>query len=165
MTERFRLSLPVSIIAVIGVGLGLMGLTRARGQDSQPAQNAGHAPRKDREIVCDHLTFANCHEVNGVTLPTLVHSVDSDYPREASRLGLQGTCTLKLVVDEKGKPRNITVVHSLADKLPAEQREAGLKMDENAIKALKKWRFKPALLNNQPVPIVLTFDQYFHIYP
>jgi hypothetical protein len=69
------------------------------------------------------------------------------------------------VLDEKGVPRNITVLHSLADKLPADEHAAGLKMDENAIKALKKWRFKPALLNNQPVPIVLTVDTHFDIYP
>ena len=51
---------------------------------------------------------------------------------EARKARWQGEVLLELVVDETGKPRDIRVVKSL-----------GLGLDEEAIKAVSSWRFKP----------------------
>jgi TonB family protein len=115
-------------------------------------------------LMCDAGTFLNCHKVAGVTPPKLIHSVDTKYPSEARHLRLEGMSVVKLIVDEKGQPQNVTIIRSFADKLPAEQREVGLKFDENAIKAVKKFRFEPSTLNGKPVPTEITVEENYHLY-
>ena len=47
---------------------------------------------------------------------------------------------IKLVVDEHGLPQNIVVTQGL-----------GLGLDERAVEAVKKWRFRPGTQNGKPV--------------
>jgi TonB family protein len=48
-----------------------------------------------------------------------------------------------LIIDSDGIPQNIRIVKSVDTRL-----------DESAIKAVEQWRYKPALLNGVPVPVV-----------
>jgi periplasmic protein TonB len=114
--------------------------------------------------VCDAGTFLNCHEVDGAIPPKLLHSEDAQYPGEARRFHIEGTSVVELIVDENGRPQNVRTVSSISERLPATQREAGLKLDENAVKAVKKFRFKPALLNGLAVPSEITIRQNYHLY-
>jgi TonB family protein len=175
----FRGALLISITALV---LGSVSLIQARGQQSQPQPDQGptQVVTKNPEFVqkgndgspiavpkylmCDAGTFLNCHKVAGVTPPKLIHSVDTKYPSKARHLRLEGMSVVKLIVDEKGQPQNVTNVRSFADKLPAEQRELGLKFDENAIKAVKKFRFGPSTLNGKPVPTEITVEENYHLY-
>jgi TonB family protein len=121
--------------------------------------SAQHHPR-----VCDSGTFLNCHEVDGAIPPKLLHSEDAQYPGDARRLHIEGTSVVELIVDENGRPQNVRTVSSITEKLPATQRQAGLELDENAVKATKKFRFKPATLNGSPVPSEITIRQNYHLY-
>jgi periplasmic protein TonB len=116
--------------------------------------------------ICDSKTFENCHEVEGTGIvpPKLRHQVDTKYPNEARRQRIEGFSVVKLVVDENGMPQSVRVTSSITERLPATQHQAGLEMDENAVKAVKKFRFKSATLNGQAVPSEITVTENYHAY-
>lgn len=64
------------------------------------------------------------------------------FPTRALQQHMQGTVTLRVLVDETGKPVQVSVEHgsgyALLDRSASEQVMAG-------------WRFQPALVNGQPV--------------
>ena len=76
----------------------------------------------------------------GATAPVLLAKVEPEYTEEARKAKYQGTVVLQVVVTEQGVPTDMRVVQSL-----------GLGLDEAAIAAVRKWRFKPGMLNGQPV--------------
>ncbi len=69
---------------------------------------------------------------HGVSAPAVLHKADPKYSEEARVAHYEGTVVLFLVVDENGNPRDIRVIRNL-----------GLGLDENAIEAVQKWRFRP----------------------
>ncbi|HEX6772447.1 MAG TPA: energy transducer TonB [Acidobacteriaceae bacterium] len=115
--------------------------------------------------VCTELSFDSCHPTEGVTPPKLFHSVDAEYPWKAQDERLEGMAVVRLIVDEKGKPQQVTITHSIADNLPVQHREAALRMDENALKAVKRFRFFPAKLEGHPVMVEITVEERFHLVP
>jgi periplasmic protein TonB len=113
-------------------------------------------------MVCEPQTFLNCHKQAGLKPPKLVHSETAECTPEACSLRLENSTVLALIIDENGKPRNISVVHSFADHLPPGYREVGLKMDNNAMKAVQSYRFKPGTLDNHAVPVQTMIVMNFH---
>jgi TonB family protein len=57
---------------------------------------------------------------------------------------------ISLIVDANGMPQSPKVVKSLS---PA--------MDQNALEAVEKYRFKPATKNGQPVSVMMTIEVNF----
>ncbi len=88
----------------------------------------------------------------GVTAPTLIYKVEPEYSEEARKAKYQGTVVLYIVVDEKGRPRDLKVVRAL-----------GLGLDEKAIEAVKQWRFRPGYLNGKPVKVAATIEVNFRL--
>jgi TonB family protein len=60
---------------------------------------------------------------------------------------------LWLVVDANGLPQNIKV-----------QRALGMGLDEEAVKAVKRWRFQPATKDGEPVPVMINVEVNFRLY-
>lgn len=88
----------------------------------------------------------------GVSAPTLVFKVEPEYSEEARKAKYQGTVVLYVVVDEKGNPRDLKVVRAL-----------GLGLDQKAIEAVQKWRFKPGLKDGKPVPVAAQIEVNFRL--
>ena len=88
----------------------------------------------------------------GVSSPSLLHKVEPEYSEEARKAKFQGTVMLYVVVDEKGSPRDIRVVRPL-----------GLGLDEKAIEAVQKWRFRPGYLNGKAVAVAATVEVNFRL--
>jgi TonB family protein len=89
---------------------------------------------------------------NGVTAPELVSKVDPQYSEEARLANINGTVRISLVVGEDGEARN---VHALTS--------PGLGLDEAAIAAVSKWRFKPGLKDGTPVPVSVDVEVSFRL--
>lgn len=70
----------------------------------------------------------------------LISHAQPKYTREARKNRISGACTLQLTIDPKGIPRNVQVIKSL---------DPGL--DLNAVKAVERWRYKPATKDDIPV--------------
>ena len=88
----------------------------------------------------------------GVSAPALLFKVEPEYSEEARKAKFQGTVVLYVVVDEKGQPRDLKVVRPL-----------GLGLDEKAIEAVQKWRFRPGQLNGKPVSVAATIEVNFRL--
>jgi len=88
----------------------------------------------------------------GVSAPRAIFAPGPEYSEKARKAKYQGTCVLRLVVDTNGLPRNIRV-----------ERPIGMGLDEEAIEAVRTWRFKPAMKDGAPVAVQIAVEVSFHI--
>jgi len=83
-------------------------------------------------------------------MPSVEYQEDPRYSVEGRRRGTEGTVVLWAIVDVDGRAHNIRVQKTLGDGL-----------DEQAIEALKQWKFAPAYSAGKPVAapinIVISF--------
>ncbi len=89
----------------------------------------------------------------GVSPPRVIHDPDPYYSEKARRAYHQGTVVLWLIVGTDGKPHGIRV-----------QRSLGMGLDEEAVKAVEKWRFQPATKDGHPVPVMINVEVNFRLY-
>ena len=90
----------------------------------------------------------------GVSPPQPLNSVEAEFSDEARRAKYQGVCLISLIVDAQGNPQNPRVVRAL-----------GMGLDEKAIEAVKKYKFKPAMKDGKtPVPVMITVEVNFRLY-
>lgn len=75
-------------------------------------------------------------------LVNLVKQVQPVYPPGAKAAGLQGKVQLEAVISKEGVPLDIRVVSSPSDELT-----------QASLEAVRQWRYRPTLLNGQPVEI------------
>ena len=79
---------------------------------------------------------------NGVTAPVPTVHPDPEYSEEARKAKYSGEVMLSIVVSVDGKAEEIKVIRSL-----------GMGLDEKAIEAVQKWRFKPGTKNGAAVRV------------
>ena len=79
--------------------------------------------------------------VNGIGYPKCIYCPDPGYSKESRLAGTEGLVVLQVVVQANGNPTNIEIIRSLSKSL-----------DESAVDAVQRWRFKPAF-NQQGIPI------------
>ena len=88
----------------------------------------------------------------GVSAPTVLSKVEPEYSEEARKAKWQGTVILQLVVDDQGRPQQLKIMRSL-----------GLGLDQKAIEAVEKWRFKPGMKDGKAVPVMATIEVNFRL--
>ncbi len=88
----------------------------------------------------------------GVSAPAVLAKVEPEYSEEARKAKFQGTVMLYIEVDENGKPKNLRVVRAL-----------GLGLDEKAIEAVSKWKFRPGFKDGKPVTVAATVEVNFRL--
>jgi TonB family protein len=88
----------------------------------------------------------------GVSAPVPIFRPEPEYSEEARKAKWQGSVTLQIVVDETGVPREMRVSKSL-----------GLGLDQKAIEAVSKWRFKPGMKDGKAVPVLATIEVNFRL--
>ncbi|HWF08738.1 MAG TPA: TonB family protein [Bryobacteraceae bacterium] len=83
--------------------------------------------------------------------PPVISAPPPEYPLEAQLAGAVGTVVLSLIVDEGGSPKDLRVTEPV-----------GHGLDEAAIAAVSKWKFRPMLINGraEPVPATIRVDFY-----
>jgi TonB family protein len=89
---------------------------------------------------------------SSVQPPKVLKSENPRYTDAARKLGFSGRILVSLVVDADGMPQDIHIQHP-----------AGLGLDEQAVKAVNQYRFKPATKNGQPIKVELSIDVNFEI--
>lgn len=89
----------------------------------------------------------------GVTAPRVIYAPDPEFSDEARKAKYQGTVVLWVVVGPDGRTRDIRV-----------QRSLGMGLDENAIKAIRGWRFEPARKDGIPVAVQVNIEVNFRLY-
>ena len=87
----------------------------------------------------------------GVTKGLLIQRVEPTYPTLAKQARVQGEVVLSAVIDTNGQIQNLQLVSGHPMLVPA------------AIAAVKQWRYKPYLLNGQPVEVETTITVIFNL--
>jgi protein TonB len=75
--------------------------------------------------------------------PETIFQVEPEFSDLARQARIEGKVVLRIVIDKKGQVTDIRVMKSMG--------RTGL--DESAIEAVKKWKFKPAMRNKVPVDV------------
>jgi protein TonB len=87
-----------------------------------------------------------------IVQPTLVHRVEPKYPEMARRARLQGTVFLEAVISTRGDVEDVKVLRSPSPLF-----------DQEAINAVRQWKYTPALQNGRPVKIFFTIIVEFKL--
>lgn len=90
----------------------------------------------------------------GISAPVPIYQPEAEFSDEARRAKYQGVCLISLIVDAQGNPQNPRVIRAL-----------GMGLDEKALEAVRKYKFKPAMKNGRtPVPVMITIEVNFRLY-
>lgn len=128
---------------------------------SQPVQRVGSASSHEPStLVVRPLQVYGSGEttplekIGGrISQPIPISTPAASFSAEARSKGIQGVVLLRLIVNAQGIPQNIQVVRPL-----------GHGLDEAAVDAVKRYRFRPAMKDgNQPVPVMLTIEVNFRL--
>jgi len=87
------------------------------------------------------------------TPPSVLHSVDPSYSKEARRKKIAGIVVVSTLINEEGLPTDVRVEKSL-----------GYGLDEEAVKSVSQYRFKPAQKDGKPVAYRVNIEVDFQIY-
>ena len=89
---------------------------------------------------------------NGIEPPGLLREVAPDYTEEARRAGLEGEVLLEIVVGPDGGVSEVRVLRRL-----------GAGLDEEAVEAVRQWRFSPARRLGSPVAVIVEVAMDFKL--
>lgn len=89
---------------------------------------------------------------NGVVSPTLIYDPRPNYTSDAMRAKIQGIVTMEAVVMPDGSVGAVHITRSL---------DQTFGLDQEAIKTVKKWRFRPGTRMGQPVPVLVEIEMTF----
>jgi TonB family protein len=87
------------------------------------------------------------------TAPRAKSTPDPEYSKEARKQRIQGTVILLLTVGADGIPQDIKVTRGL-----------GYGLNEQAVSAVKSWRFEPSTVDGKPVPVQINVEVNFRLY-
>ncbi|MGA7256358.1 MAG: energy transducer TonB [Terracidiphilus sp.] len=90
----------------------------------------------------------------GISAPEALITPEAEFSDEARRAKYQGVVLISLIVDAQGNPQNPRVIRPL-----------GMGLDEKAMEAVRKYKFKPAMKDGHiPVPVMITVEVNFRLY-
>jgi protein TonB len=92
------------------------------------------------------------HVGGNVLPPRIVTRVDPQYTETARRAKIQGIVIIEAVIDRNG---NVTEARIL--------KPLGFGLDQQALTAIRAWKFKPGTLNGQVVPVYYNLTVHFQI--
>jgi periplasmic protein TonB len=85
----------------------------------------------------------------GIEAPKKIVDVTPTYPSIAQGARVKGMVILEAVIDVHGNVTSVQVLRSIP------------LLDQAAVDAVRQWRYTPARLNGQPVPVVVTITINF----
>ncbi len=91
--------------------------------------------------VCDHRIA-----------PKPLSTADPTYSESARKSKIQGFTTLYVTVEADGHVSDASVIETLEPSL-----------DKNAIEAVKRWKFKPAMCGTTPIPVDISVQIHFRL--
>jgi len=86
-----------------------------------------------------------------VQAPKIIAKIQPVYPNEARTAGIQGTVILHAVIGMEGNPLQLRVMNNQIDP----------ELARAAVEAVSKWRYRPTLLNGDPIEVDTTIQVNF----
>ena len=84
--------------------------------------------------------------------PKKIHFVQPMYTEIARKARIEGVVIVEAVIDRNGLVRDTTVLKGLP-----------LGLTENAVKAVRQWRFEQPVMNGKPVDIIFVLTVHFRL--
>lgn len=91
--------------------------------------------------------------VGGVSQPVPIFTPEAEFSDEARRQKYEGVCLISVIIDAQGNPQSPRVVRRL-----------GMGLDEKALEAVMKYRFKPARKDGKPVAVRISVMVNFRLF-
>jgi protein TonB len=91
----------------------------------------------------------------GITDPVAIDKPEPQYSEEARQAKLEGSVMLEVVVDEEGRVRSAKVLRPL--------RPMELGLNEMAVMAAIKWKFKPGMKDGKAVAVATQIEIPFRL--
>ncbi|HXE07663.1 MAG TPA: energy transducer TonB [Acidobacteriaceae bacterium] len=119
-----------------------------------PTNTAAGTARPDPQLAAEEAQYGPLAKIgHGVTAPVVTRQSEPEYTPEARKKKFNGTLLIGLVVDKQGRPQDVHII-----------RGVGMGLDENALKAVGHYRFRPAMENGQPVAVRINVEVNFQIF-
>jgi TonB family protein len=136
--------------AGISAQVTLRGHFSYESASSNSASAGGERPISARICSADEIakTAADC-----MVPPKVVSSPEPEFSAEARKAGAQGTVLVWAVVASSGSVQSACVNQLL-----------GHGLDEQAVNAVRAWKFEPATFNRAPAAAQLAVEVDFHLY-
>ncbi len=90
------------------------------------------------------------HPASAIARPVVIHMGEPQYSQQAANAHYSGHVLVYLWVEKNGLPSHVRVVKGV-----------GMGLDENAVEAVRQYRFKPATQDGKPVTVDLYVDVNF----
>jgi len=90
--------------------------------------------------------------LTALPMPVAIFKPEPEYSEEARAGKFQGTVRLAIVVDTDGTAKDIRVIGML-----------GMGLDEKAVEAVQKWKFKAGMKAGQPVNVRAQIEVNFRL--
>lgn len=119
---------------------------------SRAARGAGSTDTADNMPTAGEGT-GTIHGNGGATRPRLIYGPDPEFTEQARKAQVEGTVVLKVTVDASGDVADVKVTKGL-----------GSGLDEKAIEAVRKWKFKPGTEDGTPVRSEIAVEVSFHLF-
>ncbi len=87
-----------------------------------------------------------------VSRPELLERAEPIYTEPARQARVQGAVIVEAIIDQQGRVTHVKVLKGLP-----------LGLDQAAVEAVQKWRFKPAELNGRPVKVYYSLTVSFQV--
>lgn len=86
--------------------------------------------------------------------PSIIRKIQPEYTQQARQAKYQGSVLIDTVIGKDGHAKNAAV-----------RRGLGMGLDEKALEAVANWKFEPARLrkNNLPVEVKVTIEMNFRL--
>jgi protein TonB len=84
-----------------------------------------------------------------IRAPQQLRKINPVYPPIAQSARVQGVVILEATIGTDGKVKDVKVLRSIP------------LLDQAAIDAVRQWEYTPTMLNNVPVPVIMTVTVQF----
>jgi len=112
------------------------------------------APLADTQQTTPAKPCSASAQSTGVTAPMVIREVNPDYTPDAMRAKIEGTVGLEVFVNTDGTVNSVRISRSL---------DPTFGLDDEAIKAARRWLFRPATQNGKPVQARISIELSFRL--
>jgi protein TonB len=119
------------------------------GRGAGPGDGAGAGPGRDKGFG-----DGAYRPGNGVSSPVPIRQARPAYTTEAVRARAQGIVTVQCVVEPNGECGDLRVLKAFSPPFG---------LDQQALDAARRWRFRPGTRDGEPVPVLVNLEIEFAI--
>jgi protein TonB len=87
-----------------------------------------------------------------VKAPVVINRVEPVYPEVARKARISGIVIVECIIDKQGNVTNVQVLKPLP-----------FGLDQAAVDAVRRWKFRPGTLNGQPVDVIFNLTVNFKL--